>query len=42
MGENLDENYIIDYTTGSMMNLATIFGTLFSSITSLLAGVNIS
>lgn len=39
---NLYANYTIDYTTGEMTNFATIFGILFSSITGLLAGANMS
>jgi potassium/chloride transporter 9 len=40
--ENIYSNYTIDYTTGDIMNFATIFGILFSSITGLLAGANMS
>ncbi|CAF1237766.1 unnamed protein product [Rotaria sordida] len=40
--ENTYANYTIDYTTGDMMNFATVFGVLFSSITGLLAGANMS
>jgi len=40
--ENLYANYTIDYTTGDPMNFATVFGILFSSITGLLAGANMS
>ena len=40
--ENIYANYTIDYTTGDMMNFATVFGILFSSITGLLAGANMS
>ncbi|CAF3397965.1 unnamed protein product [Rotaria sp. Silwood1] len=42
MRENLFSNYTIDYTTGNTMNFATVFGVLFSSITGLLAGANMS
>ncbi|CAF1237544.1 unnamed protein product, partial [Didymodactylos carnosus] len=42
MKENTYSNYTIDYTTGEMMNFATVFGVLFSSITGLLAGANMS
>ncbi|CAF1049599.1 unnamed protein product [Rotaria sp. Silwood1] len=42
MRENTYANYTIDYTTGDMMNFATVFGVLFSSITGLLAGANMS
>ncbi|CAF2053610.1 unnamed protein product [Rotaria magnacalcarata] len=42
MKENLYGNYTIDYTTGNTMNFATVFGILFSSITGLLAGANMS
>ncbi|CAF0776434.1 unnamed protein product [Rotaria sordida] len=42
MRENLFANYTIDYTTGNTMNFATVFGVLFSSITGLLAGANMS
>lgn len=40
--ENTYAHYTIDYTTGDMMNFATVFGVLFSSITGLLAGANMS
>ncbi|CAF1067493.1 unnamed protein product [Rotaria magnacalcarata] len=40
--ENTYANYTIDYTTGDVMNFATVFGVLFSSITGLLAGANMS
>jgi potassium/chloride transporter 9 len=40
--ENIYANYTIDYTTGDIMNFATVFGILFSSITGLLAGANMS
>ncbi len=42
MRENTYANYTIDYTTGDMMDFATVFGVLFSSITGLLAGANMS
>lgn len=42
MRENTNANYTIDYTTGDMMDFATVFGVLFSSITGLLAGANMS
>ncbi|CAF1270013.1 unnamed protein product [Rotaria sordida] len=42
MRENTYANYTIDYTTGDMMNFATVFGVLFSSITGLLTGANMS
>lgn len=40
--ENLHANYTIDYTTGETMSFEKIFGILFSSITGLLAGANMS
>jgi potassium/chloride transporter 9 len=40
--ENIYANYTIDYTTGETMNFAAVFGILFSSITGLLAGANMS
>jgi potassium/chloride transporter 9 len=40
--ENIYSNYTIDYTTGDTMNFATVFGILFSTITGLLAGANMS
>ena len=40
--ENIYSNYTIDYTTRETMNFATVFGILFSSITGLLAGANMS
>jgi potassium/chloride transporter 9 len=42
MQGNTYANYTIDYTTGEMMDFATVFGVLFSSITGLLAGANMS
>ena len=42
MHENTYANYTIDYTTGDQMDFATVFGVLFSSITGLLAGANMS
>lgn len=42
MHGNTYGNYTIDYTTGETMNFATVFGVLFSSITGLLAGANMS
>jgi potassium/chloride transporter 9 len=42
MRENTYANYTIDYTTGDTTNFATVFGILFSSITGLLAGANMS
>ena len=42
MRENTYSNYTIDYTTGDQMDFATVFGVLFSSITGLLAGANMS
>lgn len=40
--QNTFANYTVDYTTGEQMNFATVFGVLFSSITGLLAGANMS
>ncbi len=42
MQGNTYANYTIDYTTGETMDFATVFGVLFSSITGLLAGANMS
>ena len=42
MRENTYASYTVDYTTGDTMNFATVFGVLFSSITGLLAGANMS
>ena len=42
MRANTYANYTIDYTTGDAMDFATVFGVLFSSITGLLAGANMS
>lgn len=42
MHQNTYANYTIDYTTGDQMDFATVFGVLFSSITGLLAGANMS
>ncbi|CAF4195717.1 unnamed protein product, partial [Adineta steineri] len=42
MRENTYANYTVDYTTGDTMDFATVFGVLFSSITGLLAGANMS
>jgi potassium/chloride transporter 9 len=42
MQQNTYANYTIDYTTGEIMDFATVFGVLFSSITGLLAGANMS
>jgi potassium/chloride transporter 9 len=42
MQGNIYANYTIDYTTGETMDFATVFGVLFSSITGLLAGANMS
>lgn len=39
---NIYANYTIDYTTGDTTNFVTIFGILFSSMTGLLAGANMS
>ena len=39
---NLHSNYTVDYTTGEATDFAIVFGLLFSSITGLLAGANMS
>lgn len=39
---NLYSNYTVDYTTGDPTDFAIVFGLLFSSITGLLAGANMS
>jgi potassium/chloride transporter 9 len=42
MKGNIYTNYTIDYTTGDIMDFSNVFVVLFSSITGLLAGANMS
>ncbi|GFN85558.1 solute carrier family 12 member 9 [Plakobranchus ocellatus] len=40
--DNIDSNYTIDYSTDTTMSYATVFAILFSSVTGILNGANMS